>query len=574
MTTADGSDTVERQSYWNHAKTFMLILAVNSSYFAQLTILVGAGAFARTIASVVGGESLVAWPASVIVIFIAALSPLVAQAADYWGRKWFIVILAAIGCVGCIVVARGTSMNMVIAGFCLGGVSSASSCLIHTVASEVLPRRYRSWAQATVNGSVGLGSIFGLCVGGALTRYDPNGFRTYFAICAGVYAFSALACAILYNAPPRQLQLEYTFGQKLRTLDWPAYVLITGGLVLFCLGLSWSQNPYSWTDAHVLAPFLIGCSLILGLLVYSWKMRSDGLLHHDLFHDRNFAIALGCIFIEGLSFLAANIFVPYSLSIYFANTMNPFQQALCYNLVFCTFLVSAFGAGYYVYRSKSVRVPAMIGFLSFLIFFILMATVNESTSQAKFWGYMVFCGLGLGFCITTLVTAAQFATPPELIAVTSGLMLSMRSVGASAGAAVMNAIFANGLSQCLLPRVAAAVVPLGLQQDLVGPLLVALTAGDLSKAAALPGVTNEIISAAATAMKQSYGIGFRYVFVCAAAFSAVALIASIFLRNPRAEFTPTIDAPIDGDPYVTKGEDERAMESCHEFVEIETSGKA
>lgn len=551
-----------------------------------MTILVGAGAFARTIASVIGGANLVVWPASVIVIFIAALSPPLAQAADYWGRKWFIIGAAAFGCVGCVIVARATTMNMAIAGFCLGGVSSAASCLMHTVASEVLPRKYRSWAQATVNASVGLGSIFSLCLGGSLTRYNPAGFRTYFAICAGVYAFSAIACTFLYNSAPRKLQIELSFRQKLESLDWAAYFLMTGGLVLFCLGLSWSQNPYPWTDAHVLAPFLIGCFLIFVLGIYAWKFRRDGLLHHDLFHDRNFPIAMGCIFIEGLSFMAANVFVPYSLSVFYAPTMDPFKQALCYNVVFCVFLVSSFGAGYYVYRSKTVRGPAMVGFVSFLIFFILLATVTEKTPQSHYWGYGVFCGMGLGFCITTLVTAAQFATPPELIAITSGLMLSMRSVGGSAGSAISNAIFANGLTQHLFPKVAAAVLPLGLLEVAIAPLLGALTIGDMQAAAAVPGITTEIIAAAATAMKQAYAIAFRFVFVFSAAFSLVALIgklgtqavevvqtltdaASAFLKDPRSQFTMKIDAPVDTQVPVTKGEDKGVERSHYEFSSIE-----
>ena len=398
---------------------------------------------------------------------------------------------------------------------------------MHTVASEVLPRKHRSWAQATVNASVGLGSIFSLCVGGSLTRYNPAGFRTYFAICAGVYAFSALACTFLYNSPPTKLQLELSLGQKLKSLDWVAYILMTGGLVLFCLGLSWSQNPYPWTNAHVLAPFLIGCLLTGALVLYAWRFRRDGLLHHDLFHHRNFPIAIGCIFIEGLSFMAANVFVPFSLSVFYAPTMNPFEQALCYNVVFVVFLVASFGAGYYVYRSRTVRGPSMVGFASFLIFFILLATSNENTPQAHYWGYNVFCGMGLGFCITTLVTAAQFATPPELIAITSGLMLSMRSVGGSAGAAASNAIFANGLTRNLFPKVAAAVLPLGLAEDSIAPLLGALTIGDVQAATAVPETTPEIIAAAATAIKQAYAIAFRYVFVFAAACSLVALIGKL-----------------------------------------------
>jgi hypothetical protein len=59
-----------------------------------------------------------------------------------------------------------------------------------------------------------------------------------------------------------------TNGEKLAKLDWIGCALLASGLVLFCVGLSYSQNPYIWTDPHVLATFLIGVALIIGLGIY------------------------------------------------------------------------------------------------------------------------------------------------------------------------------------------------------------------------------------------------------------------------------------------------------------------
>lgn len=70
----------------------------------------------------------------------------------------------------------------------------------------------------------------------------------------------------------------------------------------------------SWRDPHVLAPLLIGASISAGFVVYEWKFKSDGLVHHGLFsRDRNFAIALGGIFCEGIVYFAANAFLPFQV---------------------------------------------------------------------------------------------------------------------------------------------------------------------------------------------------------------------------------------------------------------------
>jgi MFS family permease len=92
------------------------------------------------------------------------LSPPVSQAADYWGRKWFTVILTALGCVGSIVISRANSIGMALAGFIITGLSYGAQPLLHAVSSEVLPRKYRSYGQASVNVSASMGAIVGLYV--------------------------------------------------------------------------------------------------------------------------------------------------------------------------------------------------------------------------------------------------------------------------------------------------------------------------------------------------------------------------------------------------------------------------
>lgn len=484
--------------------------------------MVGGGVFARDIAAVVGGASLTAWPTAVLGLLTAALAPPVSQAADFWGRKWFLVGMTAFGFVGCIIVGRATSMPMAIAGYTIGGVSFGAQPLLHAVVSEVIPRKHRAWAQASINVSVCLGALFSLLVGGLLVRNNPAGFRTFAYISSGIYALSAISCAILYNPPPRETQAGGT-RHKLRQLDWIGYALLVTGVVLFCLGLSWANNPYPWNNAHVLGPFLVGC-FFLGLTgLYEWKFKSDGLFHHALFRNRNFSISLVTIFIEGMGGFAANYFLPFQISVFNPN-MNSFRVALCYSMSYFAFLVFAPTAGFVISWTRNVRTPSAVGFASFIICFILTAVAKLSTPEANFWGYMVFLGAGLAFLLTTLVTAAQLSTPPDLIAITSGLMLAVRGLGASTGLTIFNAIFNAGLSKNLASKVAEAVIPLGIAEEDVGTVLAALAAHDAELALGIPGMTLEIFAAAAQALQQGYQVAFSYVWASAAAFSAVALI--------------------------------------------------
>ena len=390
----------------------------------------------QNIIAAIGGSSESVWLTSTIAILTVVLSPIVSQAADYWGRRWFLILLTQCGVIGSIVVARANSIGMAIAGFTVTGISYGAQPLLHAVASEVLPRRYRPWAQAVTNLSAALGGLVGLLVGGAMTRnHNVSGFRNYWYMTTAIYFVATVFTTILYNPPKTPNQLNFSNAEKLAKLDWAGYFLLSSGLVLFCMGLSWSQNPYSWSDPHPSATFAIGVALIVGLIVYETWFKRDGMLHHGLFGNRNFPLALLCVFVEGLVFFAANNYFAFEVSVLYET--DSLRTGLRYGINMIVYGLSAVLAGLYCSTTKNVRWPTVVAFVSMIIFFVLMATATPSaTSSRNVWGYPVFLGLGLGICLCALVTVAQLSTPRELIAITSGLMIGMRSLGGSVGLAI------------------------------------------------------------------------------------------------------------------------------------------
>lgn len=492
-------------------------------YVAQLFSVVGSGALSRNITAVTGGSEDIVWFTSIITICTTVLSPSVSQAADYWGRKWPLVFFTCLGFVGSMIVARAQNIATVLVGFTFSGLAFGAQALIPTISSEVIPRKLRSWAQGFVNIIGCLGGLVSLLFGGALVRNGHNeGFRVYFYICAATFALVAILCVFLYNPPPRDLQRDLKFSEKIRKLDWPAYFLLSSGVILFCIGLSWSQNPYPWTNARVLVPFTIGLVLLICLILYSWLIKKDGMIHHELFQHRNFPIALGCLFVEGLAFFSANNYIPFETSVLF--TSDPLLIGAHLGISFVAGVIFAGLGGAWSYYTKTVRPPAIFAFAMFVIFYILSATINTSTPEANFWAYPIFVGGGVGLCITTLMTAAQFATPPELISITTGLVLAVRNLGGTVGLAIYNAVFNHCINANMAPKIADATVPLGLPENSLGAFISALTANNATALAGIPGVTETIIAAGGRAVEDTYVIAFRYVWVTAGAFSFCALI--------------------------------------------------
>jgi hypothetical protein len=339
------------------------------------------------------------------------------------------------GAVGAVMVARASSMTMVIAGFTIIGVAFGAQPLLHTVASEVLPRRWRAWAQAAIMIANGLALCSGLLVGGALNRDgNPDGFRYYFYIAMALFTVAAAICAFAYQPLPSTLETEYSTKEKLGKLDWVGYILLASSLVLFCVGLSWSQNPYEWSDPHPSATFAVGLALASGLILYETKFKKDGMFHHGLFKgNRNFTISLICVFCEGIAFFAANIYFAFQVSVLYETDV--FIVGVRFSIAFFTAIAASAFTGLYCALTKKVRWVTFTAFVIFIIFFACMATANK-TSSTQVWGYPVFLGWGLGMTLVALVTVAQLSTPPELISIASGLIISVRSLGGTIGIAI------------------------------------------------------------------------------------------------------------------------------------------
>ncbi|EMT68898.1 hypothetical protein FOC4_g10004993 [Fusarium odoratissimum] len=238
-----------------HSKTMICLFAVNIIYLTQILSLVGTGLLANTMAQVVGGTGQTVWYSSCITILTVVLNPPIGQVADYWGRKAILVVMPLAGVVGSIIVSRAHSSGTLIAGFAILGLNYGSQSLSIAVMSEILPRHYRPIGQA---------------VGSVSTALD--------------------------------LQVSFDVSQKLKSLDWVGYAVFAPALVLFCIALSWSQNPYSWDSANILAPFIISIVALIIFIVYEWRFKKDGMLHHELWRHRNFAISLFIIFVEEACF--------------------------------------------------------------------------------------------------------------------------------------------------------------------------------------------------------------------------------------------------------------------------------
>ncbi|KEF56917.1 uncharacterized protein A1O9_07107 [Exophiala aquamarina CBS 119918] len=514
------------------AGAVLTVIAVVFVYMGHMLQINGLGFLGQTITSDIGGQDKTAWLVIIFALVPTVAGPPISQIADFWGRKWLVVITAYISMVGCIIFSRSDSIGMALGSSVVAGASSACQSILHAVPSEVLPRRYRPWAQTAVILSAGIGAIFGLYAAGGMVETNVSGWRPYFYMLASVYFIGGSLVLVFYRPKPRQEQ-QLSLSAKLHALDLPAMGLIIVSLLTLCIGLGYSNNPYPWTNVHVLAPFVVGVVSIGGLAWYSIFYNIHGLFDHDLYQTRNFAIAQAGVFTESLAFIAVANYFGFQCSLIYGQ--GHFTSGLIYSIVYYASIVTTLLTGWYCSRTKKVRPPALLAFIAFGIYFILMATATRSTPVANLWGYNVFIGMGLALSLNPLVVAAQLSTPARLISTGTGLLIATRALGGSVGLAIFNALFNSTVQKNLVSKILAAIIPLGLPEASVEPFVSALAARNEELLAKVPGVTPDIIEAGLQGMLDAYGLAFRNVYITGACFSAAAFLSTrlpIFIYSP------------------------------------------
>lgn len=496
--------------------------SINFTYMATLMAIVGVGVFAISITAYFNASSETVWVATILSVAQIALGPPLAQAADFWGRKWFVVVCSACGFVGALVISRANSIGVVLVGFAIMSIGYSTQALLTAVASEIITRRMRPLAQGSLIFTGCSGGVIGLLMGGKLLQHgNLANYRVYFYVLAAVYGVATLGCLFSYNPPRRELQL-LPLKRKLQGLDWIGYLLFSPSLALFCIALAWAKNPWPWSNYRVLTPLIISFAAMGVFTLYEWKWKTDGIFHHGIVRNRNFALSAIGIWVEGFTFFTINVYLGYEFRLFTGADTLVSNIPTVITLAGCLSFSLIVGA--YSSKMKSLRAPIFIAFVLLLIFNILMITVTPSTSRSAIMGYAIFSGAGYGIVVPLLVVALQFSTPTELISLTSGLFIVIRAVGNACAVGINTAVLSGALSTNLVPKITAAVLPLGFPESSLPDLIGALSGTNGILPSDVPGANPEIVSAGLTAFMEAYRIGFRNIWIVGTALTAVACV--------------------------------------------------
>lgn len=317
-------------------------------------------------------------------------------------------------------------------------------------------------------------------------------------------------------------------------VDWVGAPLIVVGLGSLVLALMQSRS-WGWGSPQTIG--LLAAAAVLIPATILWELRqSEPLVQLRLFSNRNFTadnvvLAVVQFGLTGVSVFGA-IWVQDVLG------FGPIQAGLSLLPLTLPLLLIAPRSGA-LYDRIGPRLPVALGAALVGVALAWNATAMHQLSYPWIVPGYVLMGIGLALVMGPANTDAMNAAPAALRGQASGVIQTMRQVGATLGIALMGTIVANVQLARVQDVIAQQRIPGAEVQQLEASFSQAGGSGSGGSADAAaqlpPAVLHDLREAMTTAVSSAY-------FVAAGVLLLAALAGALMLRRQRAA-----DAPGDGD---------------------------
>ncbi|EMC98753.1 hypothetical protein BAUCODRAFT_145786 [Baudoinia panamericana UAMH 10762] len=533
-----------------HWKTWLAILAIFFQQFATLFALIGPPTVLIYIGRDLQNSQRQNWIPNIAPMVQASLGPFFASASDTFQiRKQFLMGLSVLGFIGSTIAPGSQDIYRLIGASLLIAMAIATGPIAYAVPSEIVPRRWRPFAQGAINVGAGLAATTAPIICGAMqSGIGGGGWRNTYWLQAGLWGASTIGILVGYNPPKRHTRYDHlSWIQKLGKLDLVGSFLLTAGMTLLITGLNLGGNLFRWRSAEVLGCLISGILSLITFGAYEAWGTATGILHHDLFRDngRHLAALTTCcalFWLEGLMFFGFANFYPILMTFLFTtNTVMVGVYSLpCFAIAtVTTMLFAAFSS-----KAKMIRSPLVIGFAIWTAGIAVLAAVQPGQLGIALAG-ATLVGVGIGAPIVLIIAAVQLSSPHHLIATATAAVVASRALAGGIFTAVYSAVMTNRLDKYIPSYVSTAALGSGLPPSSLGAFIGALTSHDFAGLSQIPGVSPAITAAGAAALTKAYADGIRVIFIIAAPFGIVACIFTCLLPNLKGKMDYLVEAPME-----------------------------
>lgn len=466
----------------------------------------------RIVADLQGDQAAYTWVVTSTLLATTVSTPIWGKLADLFNRKLLIQLALVLFVLGSALAGfSGDTSTLigfrVVQGLGGGGLAALSQIIM----ADIISPRERGRYMGLFGAVMALGTIGGPLIGGLLT--DTLGWRWNFFVGVPV----AIAAIMVLQ---RTLHLPVLAKRKV-VIDYLGAVLLSAGVSLLLIWVSMAGQHFDWLSWTSL--WMAGGAVLLLVATVVVELRAkDPIIPLGLFKNRTYTLAVISSISVGIAMFGTSVFLSQYMQM--ARGATPTESGLMTLPMIGGLLVASIVVGQLISRFGKWKAYVVTGSVLVFVGMMLMGTIRYDTDYLLVSVYMFLLGAGVGMVMQNMVLIVQNAVSPSLIGASSAGVTFFRSLGGTAGVSVMGAVLGTQVIQLLADRGAelkAAIAALGAKGAEVAQLL---QSGTIPRVSELPGPVRMII-------ESVYGEGVADVFLVAAPFALITIIAVAFLPN-------------------------------------------
>ncbi|WNR43616.1 MDR family MFS transporter [Paenibacillus roseipurpureus] len=384
-----------------------------------------------------GGLGLMTWLTTAYMLTSTVVVPIAGKLADLIGRRVIYVTGLIIFIVASALCGMSQNMTELILFRGLQGLGGGIMMpMAMIIIGDLFTGKQRAKWQGVFGAIFGLSSVIGPQVGGWIVDAWNWRWVFYINLPVGVLAVILIAIALPKHVAAGKVKF-----------DIPGIVTMIVGVVSLLLALTFGGKDYPWGSWQIISLFVLAVISLVAFVRIESK-ADEPILPVRLFKNRTFSTINGVGFLMAVGMFGAIMFVPLFMQGIVGISASASGTVMTPLMI--TMIAASVVSGQLI-QKIGVRRQMFIGMLVMAVGFIMLSTMDISTTKLVASSYMVLLGLGMGLVMPILTLALQESFPKSELGVVTSSSQFFRQIGGTFGMTILGAIM-NHKSTVLLEQ--------------------------------------------------------------------------------------------------------------------------